>query len=447
MRHSLHGTICHCSRLLLIGVIAFLGAADNSRAEDRMQGLIPDVNYSGDIFDRSTLSGDWNGARNDLSTRGIQIDNYITQVTQNVVDGGYDGEAFSRFFPDHHDTATHMSWDSVLQLDTGKLDLWPGGLFKFRGEGRTGDGVIGRAGTISPVDADMLFPMDNYRDSSYDLTEASYTQFLSPYLGGTVGILNTLDGDSIDFAGSTRTDGQFFNSSFRLNPILTKTAPYKSAGAGLIVLPTKDMNDMLVTATFLHTEDSSGTNPLTNDRGTTFNLEIDKAHTIAGLPGKQNFGYIYADASFRNLSDPRLIFGERDQSDKERSYGAYYSFHQYLVTDCETKEKTTGMGIFGRFGYADGNPNPVDFAYIFGFGGNAPWRSVDTFGIGFYYTDISEEALVERASINDEKGIEFWYNIEVVPWLHVTPDLQIIDSGLPGSDTSYVAGIRTHWNL
>jgi porin len=46
--------------------------------------------------------------------------------------------------------------------------------------------------------------------------------------------------------------------------------------------------------------------------------------------------------------------------------------------------------------------------------------------------------------------VELFYNIEVTPWFHLTPDLQIIDSGFGGipdlglqePDTAVVVGLR-----
>jgi len=55
-------------------------------------------------------------------------------------------------------------------------------------------------------------------------------------------------------------------------------------------------------------------------------------------------------------------------------------------------------------------------------------------------------------SLDHEQGVELFYNAEVFPWLHVTPDLQIIDSSRrtfvtlpnpgPNIKTGVVAGVR-----
>jgi hypothetical protein len=44
--------------------------------------------YAGDILTRSTLTGDWGGARDDLAAKGVTIDLNSTQVGDSVVSGG-----------------------------------------------------------------------------------------------------------------------------------------------------------------------------------------------------------------------------------------------------------------------------------------------------------------------------------------------------------------------
>ncbi len=81
--------------------------------------------YSGDFLTRTTLSGDWWGLRNDLAAKGVTIDMSLTQSAQGIVHGG-----------------KQTGWqygggrgDIILNLDSQKLGLWPGG-FLNRGSGR-----------------------------------------------------------------------------------------------------------------------------------------------------------------------------------------------------------------------------------------------------------------------------------------------------------------------
>ena len=89
-----------------------------------------DPDYSGDILTRSTLTGDWGGARNDLAKKGVTLDLNLTQVMQGVADGGknqiaeYGGRG-----------------DMTLKVDTGKLGLWPGGFLTVELEGNFGHGA------------------------------------------------------------------------------------------------------------------------------------------------------------------------------------------------------------------------------------------------------------------------------------------------------------------
>ena len=428
-------------------VAALLLTVSTAWAEGDEVKILPDIDYGGELLVRSTLTGDWGGARTDLSRKGIQFDNSLTHVAGSVVDGGVTGPVLSRFFSGRDDEETHLSWDNVLQFDTGKLGLWPGGVLKIRGEGRTGKGVNASAGAISPVDSDMLFPLSNFGDTIYDLTEATFLQFLSEYMGVVVGLLNTLDGDALDLAGSTRGTAQFSNLSFQLNPVELAAVPYKTLGGGVILLPTGDPHALTISALVFNTEDSSGGDPFSRDAGTSYSTEVNHRFRLFDRPGKQVAGFVYADADFGNLEDPRIILPGPAGSAKNSTWAAYYGFEHYFKVDAETEHGTKGIGVFGRIGFSDGNPNPVEGGFSIGIGGNSPLRSQDTFGLGAYYVDVSDAAILDALNVEDEQGLELWYNIELAPWLHVTPDLQIIDQGLPGTDTAYVVGIRTHLDL
>jgi len=47
-------------------------------------------------------------------------------------------------------------------------------------------------------------------------------------------------------------------------------------------------------------------------------------------------------------------------------------------------------------------------------------------GIGYYYLKFSDDitdAVRKSISLDHEQGGEFFYNIEVLPWLNITPNL------------------------
>ena len=74
-------------------------------------------------------------------------------------------------------------------------------------------------------------------------------------------------------------------------------------------------------------------------------------------------------------------------------------------------------------------------------------RDEDTFGLGYYYLSMSDD-MADFLGLGSEQGIELFYNIEVTPWLHITPDFQyIIDPGGGLADDAYVFGIRTQMSF
>jgi hypothetical protein len=59
--------------------------------EAKPQGLLPVPDYSGDLWTRSYLTGDWWGTRDTLAEAGIQLNAEYYQYFQDVVDGGVEG--------------------------------------------------------------------------------------------------------------------------------------------------------------------------------------------------------------------------------------------------------------------------------------------------------------------------------------------------------------------
>jgi porin len=120
-------------------------------------------------------------------------------------------------------------------------------------------------------------------------------------------------------------------------------------------------------------------------------------------------------------------------------------FDQTLWVD--PADPTRSWGVFGNAGISDGKPNPVRWSLILGIGGSSPIasRTLDSFGIGFYYLGFDERFKADVRPIvpvRDERGLELFYNVGVTPWCHVTADLQVVTPILGFADTSLVLGMR-----
>lgn len=378
--------------------------------------LLPTPDYSGDLSSRSTLTGDWEGARGDLAAKGFHVDFESAATYQNLGDGGLNegGEI-------------NGSTDLVLQLDTGKADLWPGGLFKIRLELGYGDSISRRVGSVSPANHDDLFPLG---DDDGGLTEATFTQFLAPTVGVFAGLLNTLDGDANEIAGSVRSNDSFLNTAFLFSLVAGTTTPSVTLGAGFVFIPNKSIVGSVVV---LDSEESSLENPFATSEGTTVATEWQIKHSLFSRPGKQTAGFAYGfqqdfTALGTNLSTAVLnAIRSTPQPTKNNSWAFYYNAHQYVHW-----ENDRGWGVFFRFGVSDGEVNPIDWNMAVGIGGKGllDSRPNDKFGIGYYHINVVDAPIFRLLDIGDEHGYEAYYNFAVTPWLSVTADVQYIHTAL-----------------
>ena len=127
----------------------------------------------------------------------------------------------------------------------------------------------------------------------------------------------------------------------------------------------------------------------------------------------------------------------------EGSWSFYYNFHQYLFT--EKDDETQGFGLFGRLGFADDETSPIEDFYSIGLGGKGiiDGRDQDRFGVGYYHIGLSDElGTIISNRFGDSDGFEVFYNIEVTPSIHITPDFQIVNPSNENVSTAYIAGMR-----
>lgn len=348
----------------------------------------------------------------------------------------------------------------VLKLDSQKMGIWPGGFLLVRGEAAFKHDVNQNTGSIMPVNMRQVLVLPSHDEMV--LSHVVFTQFLSEKFAVALGKLDTSGGDANEFAHG-KGDEKFMNLAFSLNPVALRTVPYSALGMGMVFLPTKDV---ILTFSAIDTEGvttKSGFDTLFKN-GTTLGSELRLTVRPFGLTGHQLISGAWSNKDFSSLSqDPRDIFGNilfGTPLRKERGSWAFmYNFDQYLYQKKE--DPSQGFGIFGRFGISDGKANPIAQFYNFGFGGKGmiPGREEDRFGIGYYYLKISSglrqtfpPLVRNRLGLDHDQGAEIFYNVAVTPWLHLAPDLQIIDGArnkapVVGSNrkaigTAVVTGLR-----
>lgn len=414
-------------QLLILALSIFFSAA--VIAEEAQEG--PD-------FNQSRLTGDWGGERTKLADSGITIDIDAIQSLQGVLHGGLE-----------RTWKYGGSVDYELQFDFEKMGLWPGAFIDMRAEHQFGEFINGDTGAILGANADGLFPLPGYRDLT--LSKVVFTQFLSESFGVFFGKIDTLDGDNNHFAGG-RGKVNFMNQNFIFNPATIRTTPYSALGAGVVfVFPDVYAEDpAILSFAALGADGQPNTAGWDDDfeGGTSYSIEFSHPTNFFNQPGKQLYGATYSNKDYTALDqDPRFILrtllGLGTLEKEEGSWSFYHNFHQYIFT--EEADKTQGWGIFGRFGIADDETSPIEDFYSIGFGGKGllEGRDQDKWGAGYFYAGLSDElpdAVLD--SFGDSQGLEFFYNIEVTPYLQITPNLQIINPSNENLDSAVILGAR-----
>ena len=237
-------------------------------------------------------------------------------------------------------------------------------------EGNFGNAVNAQTGALLPVNTNQMFPMPG--SDQLNITAVSMTQFLSHYFGvfaGKIATITSTSGDMNEFAHG-KGDTQFFNLAFNANPVILLTIPYSTLAAGAVILPTADPQEAIITLTALDANgeaNSSGFDTVAKGN-TSYAAEARVRTDFFGLTGHQLVGGTYSTRNFSSIDQSlRLFLENRTIQPKDNSWCFYYNFDQYLY---ETKKGSgQGIGIFGRFGASDGNPNPVHYFYSIGIGG------------------------------------------------------------------------------
>lgn len=434
------------------------------------------LDYSGDFWTSPGLTGDWGGARTELANKGISLNVETSNYMQGNAHGGRSTNDAFRY----GGTA-----DYILQLDTDRMGLWPGGYFKIRGQTTWGHGIGEQVGAIAPPNFSTLLP-EPYQPGQTTLTEYYMMQFLSEKFGLIAGQvdLTRLPGQNVFFSDPY---GQFMNTALWFNPAGFALVPPVAMTAGMIYMPTKWLSGATLVVDAYGEAGYSGSESALHSpqdvsilQNLTFNIKP------FGLDGHQRFNFAYSTRDkialndlgrlalagvvaprYSRLSLPRSLgVGGRDfklphpllravvsraiepSPTNSENWGFWYDFDQYLYQSPD--DPTQGFGLFGSFGWSPGTVNPISAAYTLGLGGKGLicGRPGDRYGVGYYYMNLSN-GIPGLLGVNGEQGVELFYNVEVTPWLHITPDLQCIirPGGSDKHDVAIVYGLRMQVSL
>ena len=382
---------------------------------------------------RERLTGDWLGNRSWLEEHGISFNLNVANFYQGVASGGLD----QRFAYSGHG-------DYVTNFQLGKLGFNEGLFLKLRVEHRFGENIDGTTGAFFPTALPTDLPVAE--NDQLFLTNVLFTQALSERFAIFFGKLDTLDGDPNAFAHG-RGMSQFMNTAMVANPIALRTVPYATLGCGFTILGAE--GEPLFSFTLLNAVDTAETDGFSElfAEGVALAAELRLPTRFFDLPGHQLFAGTWNSREFVELGqDPRIVLPNVPINQVDSSWSLYWNFDQYLFSDSDNPK--SGWGVFGRAGLADAQSNPLEWFLSFGVGGNSPLvhRRDDTFGLGWFYSGTSDEIgpFLQAAlgPIGDGQGVELFYNYAATPWLHITPDLQVLVPAQENAETALVVGVR-----
>jgi porin len=223
------------------------------------------------------------------------------------------------------------------------------------------------------------------------------------------------------------------------------TIPYASLGTGFVIIGEGAeplFNFLVMNPT--DTADSAGFDELFAE-GVALSAELRFSTPLFGKPGHQLVAGTWSSRDFVSLGqDPRILLPDVPIARADGSWSLYWNTDQALWVDsCDPMRH---WGYFARAGLADSSTNPISYLLSAGLGGSSPIRAGDSFGMGYFYSGISDEigpilpALL--GPIGDSQGIEMYYRAQVNDSISVTPDFQWISQARRQIDDAYILGAR-----
>lgn len=416
-----------------------LGAFQDEAAAEGAETPTEGVTTGHDtIWTRKQLTGDWFGLRTDMADHGITLDLRLTQYYQGVAFGG-----------ENTNFAYGGKMDYILTLDGKKLGLWDGLFVTLHAETQFGRSINGDAGALSLPNTNMLFPLPGQHETA--ITGLLFEQALSKNFLLALGKINVLDLWTMVYPRVGGGIDGFAN----LNVIVPALPFFRYVnlsvlGGGALVL--RDDGQIQGGVLVFDTNNSTTTTgiPELFDSGAAvlglwrFFFDIDEK------PGRLLFAVAGSTRKYASL-DPLdwnldLFSGHSKVGKKNGEWTAAVVYDQVLWQHPDNDKRD--LWFFTGWSVSDGDPS---FAKWGGFAsleatGLLFDREMDRAGVGVFYNALSSDfkdlTSDVGANVGDTWGTELYYNVEITPWFHLTPSLQVVQSQNYNDDAAVIVGLR-----
>jgi porin len=388
---------------------------------------------TGPTADEGTLTGGWFGLGRKLQEQGLSAKLSLTQVYQQDVDGG---------LSTHKERGRYSGrYDLEGEADLEKLINLPGGRVYALARGGWSEGIdepsVGSLLGVNNV------PMG---DEPIALWQLYYEHVLLDkkvtVRVGNLDLTNCLECCETKscFDGSLFANdetSQFLNRSLVNNP----TIPFPQPGLGALI-HAEPVEGWYVAAAVADADaQATETGFNTAFHGAADTLSIYETGILPKLPSAN--GPLQGGYRVGMWYDPQAKDRLDGSGVKRDGVGFYTSCDQMLWKENGHKDDTQGLGVFGRYGIANADVSEIKSFWSIGpqYRGLIPTRDKDVMSFGVAQGRLSRQAEFTRSN---ETILEWFYNIELTPCLHISPDVQYIFN--PGGDASVndavVVGVR-----
>ena len=336
-----------------------------------------------------------------------------------------------------------------LELDFAKMGLVDGATFFARGIQTWNNGIRDDVGALYHP----YYSTGSSGDNSLALDKYWYRQRLFDdrlefRLGKLLAAADLFDGN--EYAANYLT--QFMNQALYCNPVIPNA---KGIGAYVQAWPVEWLYVKLAaidpdTINVYNRHGTAGWDTVFdgNMRFRAYGeLGVLPQHLCipAQYPGHYRFGVWYDPVTKFAFKD--TLGGLLRNEPRGNDSGVYLNFDQLVYKENDDPKDKQGLGIFGRYGWAEREINRLSHHWSIGasYLGLLPERKKDVLGFGIAQTQFSTVyRQVMDGDADRETVYELYYAIQVTPWCVISPDLQMITA--PGGDNdardALVGGLR-----
>ncbi len=388
-----------------------------------------------DLRSSTNLTGDWGGYRTKLKESGVNIELFYNQQFQQNFRGGRDTHNGQRF---------SGSYDLNLALDFGKMGwMDDAGFFIRAAKGTWSDG-------INPDKVGALFNVNSDAGDDHPIFINKWwfwKKFADKKVELRLGLLQT-NKDLFDVSlYANHEDKDFLN---RLS-IRNATIAHK-VGNGFF-LKYEPVKWFYVQGAAIDSRQQARTTGWDtafhgpawfagySEAGFTPKWEANKGP----MPGRYRIGAWY-DPNTKTIYRNSLG-GRRHAATNDGDTGYYIGADQMVWKETDDPKDTQGLGVFMRYGHAHADRNRVTDSWEIGASmkGLVPARDHDVMAFAVSQGIESERYRYEVRRLADRETVyEWYYGVQVTPWMTVSPDVQIITN--PGGDKTarddIVGGVR-----